>query len=80
MVFAACHIHLPYSPNLARSDFYLFRAVKKLERIQVADEDQLFEGLQEIVRGLEQQKLNSVFQAWVRRVQKVSQGKTMEST
>jgi hypothetical protein len=53
MIFAACYIHLPYSPNLARSDFYLFRAVKKLERIQVADEDQLFEGLQEIVRDLE---------------------------
>jgi hypothetical protein len=31
----------PYSPNLASSDFYLFPTMKeKLERTQVADEDQ----------------------------------------
>jgi transposase InsO family protein len=33
----------PYSPDLAPSDFYLFPTIKeKLERIQVADEDQCF--------------------------------------
>jgi hypothetical protein len=33
--------HLPYSPDLAPSDFYLLPTVnEKLERIQVADEDQ----------------------------------------
>jgi hypothetical protein len=39
----------PYSPDLAPSDFYLFPAVKeKIERTQVADEDQFFEFLQAI--------------------------------
>jgi hypothetical protein len=38
--------HPPYSPNLATSDFYFFPTVKeKLERIQLADEDQFFECL-----------------------------------
>jgi hypothetical protein len=55
--------HHPYSPDLASSDFYLFPTVKeKLERIQLADEDQFFECLQEILRGLDQQELNTVFQ------------------
>jgi hypothetical protein len=68
-----------YSCSLASSDFYLFRTVKKrLERIQVADEDQLFECLQEVLKGLDQQELNRVFQTWVRRIQQVSQAKTME--
>jgi hypothetical protein len=39
---------------------------EKLERIQVADEDQFFESLQEILRGIDQKELNSVFQTWVR--------------
>jgi hypothetical protein len=53
----------------------LFPTVKeKLERIQLADEPQFFECLQEILKGLDQQELNNVFQAWVQRVQEVSQG------
>jgi hypothetical protein len=53
----------------------LFPTVKeKLERIQLADEDQFLECLQEILRGLDQQELNTVFQAWVRRIQEVSEG------
>jgi hypothetical protein len=64
-----------YSPNLATSDLYLFSALKeKLERIHVADEDQFFECLQVVLRGLDQQELNRVFQASVRRVQEVSEG------
>jgi hypothetical protein len=47
--------HPHYSPDLASSDFYLFPTVKeKLEWIQLADEDQFFECLQEILRGLDQ--------------------------
>jgi hypothetical protein len=42
--------------------------------LMLADENQFFECLQEILRGLDQQGLNSVFQAWVRRVQEVSEG------
>jgi hypothetical protein len=38
-----CLPHPIYSPYLAPSNFYLFPTVKKkLERIQLADEDQLF--------------------------------------
>jgi hypothetical protein len=38
--------HLLYSPELTSSDFYLFPRVKeKLERIQVADENQFLECL-----------------------------------
>jgi hypothetical protein len=52
------------SPNLATSYFYLFSTVKeKLERIHLADEDQFFECLQGVVKGLDQQELNRVFQA-----------------
>jgi hypothetical protein len=36
----------PYSSDLAYNDFYLFPTVKeKLERIQLADENQFFESL-----------------------------------
>jgi hypothetical protein len=56
--------HPQYSPDLASSDFYLFSTVKeKLERIQLADEDQVSECLQGVLRGLDQQELNTVFQA-----------------
>jgi hypothetical protein len=59
----------------------LFSTVKeKLERIHLADEDQFFECLQEVLRGLDQQELNRVFQASVRRVQELSEGKAMEAT
>jgi hypothetical protein len=64
-----------YSPNLATSDLYLFSTVKeKLERIHLADENQFFECLQGILRGLDHQELNRAFQAWVSRVQEVSEG------
>jgi hypothetical protein len=38
-------LHPPYSPDLAPGDFYLFLTVKeKLERVQLADEDQFLSG------------------------------------
>jgi hypothetical protein len=65
----------PYSLDLARSDFYLFRTVKeKLEPIQLADENQFFESLQTILSDLDHQESNAVFQAWVQRVREVSEG------
>jgi hypothetical protein len=66
--------HSPYSFDLAFNDFYLFLTVKeKLERIQLADEDQFFECLQEILRSIDLEKLNIVFQAWMGRAQEVSE-------
>jgi hypothetical protein len=38
---------------------------KKFEWIQVADEDQFFEWLQGLLRGIDQQELDSIFQAWL---------------
>jgi hypothetical protein len=70
--------HMPdqfYLSNMATSDLYLFLTVKeKLERIHLADEDQFFECLQWVLRGLDQQKLKRIFQASVRRVQEESEG------
>jgi hypothetical protein len=64
-----------YSPNLVTSDLYLLSTVKeKLEWIHLADEDQFFECLQRVLRGLDQQELNRVFQASVRRIQEISEG------
>jgi transposase len=58
--------HPPNSPDLAPIYFYLFSTMKdKLERIQLADEDQFFERLSEILRSIDQQELNGAFQAWV---------------
>jgi hypothetical protein len=47
---------------------------QKLERVHLADKDKFFECVQEILRDLDQQELNRVFQASVRRVQEVSGG------
>jgi hypothetical protein len=59
----------PYSPDLAPSGFYLFSTVKeKLERIQLAYENQSFESLQAILSGLDHKELNVVFGASVQRV------------
>jgi hypothetical protein len=64
-----------YSSNLATSDLYLFSTVKeKLERIHLADDDQFFECLQGVLRSLDQQELNRVFQACVCGIQEVSEG------
>jgi hypothetical protein len=58
--------HPHYSPDVASSNFYLFLIIKEqLERIQVADEDQFLKCLQEMLKGLDQQELDSVFQASV---------------
>jgi hypothetical protein len=46
---------------------------EKLERTQVGDEDQFVESLQGILRDIDQEELNGVFYAWVRRVQEVSE-------
>jgi hypothetical protein len=47
---------------------------EKLERTQVADENQFLGSLQAILRGIDQDELNRLFQACVRRVQEVSEG------
>jgi hypothetical protein len=39
----------------------------------MADEDQFLESLQAILRVIDREELNRVFQIWVRRVQEVSE-------
>jgi hypothetical protein len=56
--------HSLSSFDLAFSDFYLFPTVKKkLERIQLTDENQFFECLQEVLRDIDLDELKAVFQA-----------------
>jgi hypothetical protein len=53
---------LPYSPDLAPSDFYLFPPRKaKFEVTQVADEDQFVASLQAILRGIDRDELDGSF-------------------
>jgi hypothetical protein len=47
---------------------------EKLERIQVDEEDSVFESLQEMLRSIDREELNRVFHAWMRRGQEISQG------
>jgi hypothetical protein len=47
---------------------------EKLERIQVRQEDQLFESLQEILEYINHDQLNRVCRAWMQRIQEASQG------
>jgi hypothetical protein len=53
---------------------------EKLERIQVTDDDQFLECLQEILRSIDQEELNGIFQTWMRLIQEVNEGKAMETT
>jgi hypothetical protein len=56
--------HSSYSLDLAPGDLYLFPTIKeKLERIPLADEDQFFQCLQEVLRGIDLEELNIIFQA-----------------
>jgi hypothetical protein len=59
--------HMPhqlYLLDLTSRDLYLFLTVKEtLERIQVRQEDLLFESLQEILEGINHDQLNRVFRA-----------------
>jgi hypothetical protein len=64
----------PDSPDLALSDFHLFPTVKKIRTDSSGWRRQAFESLQAILRGIDREELNRVFQGWVRRVQEVSEG------
>jgi hypothetical protein len=58
--------HSPYSPDLAPSDFYLFRTVKeKLKDIAMIDEENLFYRLQELLNDIRIHELRKVFATWI---------------
>jgi hypothetical protein len=67
--------HLRYLSDLPSRNFYLFLTVKeKLERIQAAEEGQLFEYQQEILGDINHDELNRAFRAWMQQFQEVNKG------
>jgi hypothetical protein len=63
------HATTPYSPNLARSDCYLFGTVKeRLEWMQVSDAGMFVEQVHEILGSTAVEELERVFGAWIDRV------------
>jgi hypothetical protein len=47
---------------------------EEFSRTQVRDEDLFFASLQAILRGIEQEELEKVLQAWAGRIQEFSEG------
>jgi transposase len=65
----------PNSPDLASSDFYAFPIWKnRLERIQTADGDDLFEQFLELLHAIPVDELKRAFAAWINRVREGSEG------
>jgi hypothetical protein len=63
--------HLPYSPDLALSDLYLFGHVKRcLAGNAFEDADELFGAIQRILEGIEKVILQAVFLDWIGRLEK----------
>jgi hypothetical protein len=67
--------HLPHSPNLALSDFWLFGYLKEvLQGSSFHEPDELLFALQEILREVDHSTLDAVFQEWMIRLQKCIDG------
>jgi hypothetical protein len=65
--------HLPYSPDIAPSDFYLFPTVKeKLQDAEMVDKENLFYRLPELLNGIPIHELRKVFTACIERLVDVS--------
>jgi hypothetical protein len=63
--------HLPYSPDLAPSDFYLFGYVKRcLMDLSFEDADQLLAAVEGILEAIEKVTLQAVFLEWIDRLRK----------
>jgi hypothetical protein len=64
--------HLPYSPDLAPSDFWLFRRIKTgLAGRSFAEPEELFflsRGIQKFLEGIPAAELTVVFEGWIDRV------------
>jgi hypothetical protein len=65
--------HPPYSPDFASSNFYLFLTIKeKPKDIQMADEEDLFYRLEDILNRISRKELDEVFGTWINRLMIVS--------
>jgi histone-lysine N-methyltransferase SETMAR len=64
-------LHPPYSPDLAPSDFYLFRYVTKcLAGLSFEDAGQLHAAVEGVPEGIEKVTLQAVFLEWMDRLRK----------
>jgi hypothetical protein len=64
--------HLPYSPDISASDFYLFGKVKSVLIGQgIPNEIDLLEAITEMLNGISAAELQRVFRNWVEDVEKV---------
>jgi histone-lysine N-methyltransferase SETMAR len=63
--------HTAYSPDLAPSDFYLFRHVSiYFVGLSFEDADQILASLEHILEGIEKVTLQAVFLEWIDRLKK----------
>jgi histone-lysine N-methyltransferase SETMAR len=61
--------HPPFSPDLARSDFYLFGKVKTaLQGAIFADENELLAGSTDVLTGIPREEIEAVFDEWLLRL------------
>ena len=73
--------HLPYSPNLTPSDFFLFPWMKKSpQRKSFADVEEVKQKT-EAVKGIKIEKFKNCFEQWKKRLDRciVSNGEYFES-
>jgi hypothetical protein len=62
-------LHPAYNPDLAPSDFFLFGCIKgKLFDYNYESRDDLLNTITEIVTGVDQEMLLSVFESWTNRL------------
>jgi hypothetical protein len=67
-------LHLPYSPDLAPSDFFLFGYAKgKLMRYRAETPSELLVRIRVILAEIPRETLNAVFLEWMGRLQKCVQ-------
>ena len=63
--------HLPYSPDLAPNDFYLFPTLKRqLRGIRMDSLDELRKRVLSVFRSIQKDDYKKLFNTWVERWQK----------
>jgi hypothetical protein len=66
--------HPAFSPDLARLDFYLFGKLQMaLMGAAFVDDDELLQGVMEVLNGSSQEDLEAVFEQWLLRLDRCIQ-------
>jgi histone-lysine N-methyltransferase SETMAR len=67
-------LHPAFSPDLAPSDFYVFGKLKMaLMGAAFADDDELLQGMSEVLDGISREEHEAVFEEWLLRVDRCIQ-------